>query len=220
MITTIKMMMVALMAFNVFNSTIMIKDSNKKTINVLGASYTQEQIVSEQLNDMKNKLFEDGSQTSQTLPLDMIEKLAVEQEDSQKCEASAKASTETPKAKASTNSSPTKSKTTSKATKSTTLTETASKSSDYYVKTYKITHFCGCEKCNPGNAGMTASGKSLKVGMIAMRGVPFGTVVEINGKKYVVEDRCASSSVIDVYVESHSEALKKGTYKAKVKIYY
>lgn len=219
MITTIKMMMVALMAFNVFNSTIMIQDSNKKTINVLGASYTQEQIVSEQLNDMKNKLFEDESQTSQTLPLDMIEKIAVEQEDSQKGETSAKASTETPKAKASTNSSSTKSKTTSKTTTSTS-TETASKSSGYYVKTYKITHYCGCEKCNPGNAGRTASGKSLKVGMIAMRGVPFGTVVEINGKKYVVEDRCASSSVIDVYVETHSGALQKGTYTAKVKIYY
>ena len=205
-------MMVVLMAFCAFNNTVWFQDNNK-TIDVLGASYTQELIVSAQLNNIKRDMFKHKTETSQLLSFRILEKPANQEKSTEEV---APATTAVP-----TTSTKTASKAKTKDTKitSTTTKATTSESGGYYVKTYKITHFCGCSKCNPGNAGMTASGKKLKVGMIAMRGVPFGTIVEINGKKYVVEDRCASNSIIDVYVESHSKALQKGTYKAKVKIY-
>ena len=88
----------------------------------------------------------------------------------------------------------------------------------YTVQTMRIYHYCACSYCTPGT-GITASGKKIAVGMVAMHGVPFGTVVEINSVQYVVEDRGVGPGKVDVYVESHAEALQRGTYMADVKIY-
>ncbi len=187
----------------------MVQDNEGKTISVLAASYAQGQIISDKANDISNDVMQASLAYQQILTAQLEQQAKLEAE---KAAAAKAAAAKAAAAKA----AAAKTSTTTKTTESATTTTT---STDYYVKTYKITHYCGCSKCNPGNAGRTASGKTLKIGMVAMLGVPFGTIVEINGTKYVVEDRCASSSVIDIYVSSHSEALQKGTYTAQVKIY-
>lgn len=56
---------------------------------------------------------------------------------------------------------------------------------------------------------------------IAMDGVPFGTEVEINGRRYVVEDRFGGGYTdrIDIFMDSKSEALRWGRRWLEVKIY-
>lgn len=90
----------------------------------------------------------------------------------------------------------------------------------FTVKTMTITYYCSCTKCcGPNAKGITASGKKVQEGMVAMKGVPFGTKIEINGKQYVVEDRGVGEGCVDVYVSSHQRALELGRHKVKVKIY-
>ena len=57
-----------------------------------------------------------------------------------------------------------------------------------------VTHYCACSKCCGENAsGITASGKQVEVGMVAMSSYyPFGTQIMINGTMYTVEDRGGS----------------------------
>lgn len=208
-ILTIKTLLILLMSFGLFTNASILQDDNQKTINVLGASYSAEQ-NDDSIDELQEDLTKTSTQLSQTLQAQISSQL--EQQT---------AAVATPMATpAATARATTSTKTTAKTTSTPKSTTTkADSNASYYVKTYKITHYCSCSKCNPGNAGVTASGKKLQLGMVAMRGVPFGTIVEINGTKYVVEDRCASSAVIDVYVSSHSQALQKGTYYAQVKIY-
>ena len=100
---------------------------------------------------------------------------------------------------------------------STEITDTSSIQA-YTVQRMRIYHYCSCSKCTPGT-DITASGKKVAIGMVAMYGIPFGTVIEINGKKYAVEDRGVGVGKVDIYVNSHEEALNLGTYIADVKIY-
>ena len=79
---------------------------------------------------------------------------------------------------------------------------------DLYLGNYKITHYC----CGTGN-GITASGATATpYRTVAMKGIEFGTKLNINGNTYVVEDRGVGSGVIDICVNSHQEALNKGVY--------
>ena len=58
-----------------------------------------------------------------------------------------------------------------------------------YLGKFTISHYCSCKICCGDNAtGITASGKKVKEGMVAMNGVPFGTKLLIDGKTYIVED--------------------------------
>ena len=81
-----------------------------------------------------------------------------------------------------------------------------------------ITHYCGCTKCNGPNPGISATGKPLAVGMVATSSCyPFGTKIMIDGTLYTVEDRGGSDiegdeTRIDIYVNSHEEALRKGRF--------
>lgn len=206
-ILTIRTLLILLMSFGLFTNTSILQDDNQKTINVLGASYSAEQNENS-IDELQKDLTSASMQLSQSLQAQISSQIQQQTAAAATPAATAAATTST-KTTAKTTSTP----------KSTTTTAQANSNASYYVKKYKITHYCSCSKCNPGNAGVTASGKKLQLGMVAMLGVPFGTIVEINGKKYVVEDRCASSAIIDVYVSSHSEALQKGTYYAQVKIY-
>ena len=90
----------------------------------------------------------------------------------------------------------------------------------YSLGTYRITHYCGCANCNGSWAGNpTASGSYPVAGRtIAMADLPFGTKVEINGQIYTVEDRGVPSGCVDIYVDSHSEALNSGMYYAEVRV--
>ena len=51
---------------------------------------------------------------------------------------------------------------------------------------------------------------------IAMAGVPFGTKLRINGVVYTVEDRGTPYGHVDIFMNSHSEALQFGLQYADV----
>jgi 3D (Asp-Asp-Asp) domain-containing protein len=83
--------------------------------------------------------------------------------------------------------------------------------------TYKLTAYCSCSKCCGKSDGITASGTKATAGRtVAAKGIPFGTKLMINGETYIVEDRGVGSGVIDIYFDSHSEALSFGVKYAKV----
>ena len=90
----------------------------------------------------------------------------------------------------------------------------------------EVTHYCACAKCCGSNAsGITASGKVVSRGMVAMSShYPFGTQIMINGTKYTVEDRGGSGIEnnihrVDIYVSDHNEALRLGRYRTTATIY-
>lgn len=88
---------------------------------------------------------------------------------------------------------------------------------------FKVTHYC-CEKyphiCNAGPPYKTATGTTPHVGGCAVdpKKIPLGSYVKINGVVYHAEDTggAIKGNRIDVVVETHDEALKKGTYNAEV----
>lgn len=95
-----------------------------------------------------------------------------------------------------------------------------------YSLTVDVTHYCDCTGCCGSQAtGLTASGKRVKKGMVAMSSYyPFGTQIMINGTMYTVEDRGGSGiendrSRVDIYVGDHNYALKLGRYKTTAYIY-
>lgn len=95
-----------------------------------------------------------------------------------------------------------------------------------YTLTVDVTHYCACAKCCGSNAdGITASGKQVAPGMVAMSSTyPFGTLIEINGVMYTVEDRGGSGiendpSRVDIFVADHNEALRQGRFTTTATIY-
>lgn len=89
--------------------------------------------------------------------------------------------------------------------------------------TYTVTHYC-CEQyphiCNAGPPYKTATGTTPHVGGCAVdpSKIPLGSYVKINGVVYHAEDTggAIKGNRIDLVVETHKEALSKGTYKAEV----
>lgn len=95
-----------------------------------------------------------------------------------------------------------------------------------YTLEVDVTHYCACSLCCGENAaGITASGKPVAEGMVAMSSYyPFGTKIEINGVMYTVEDRGGSGIEndihrVDIYVPDHQQALRLGRYTTTVTIY-
>ncbi len=91
------------------------------------------------------------------------------------------------------------------------------------TKIYKVTAYCPCSKCCGKYAnGITAMGTTAKAGrtVAAPSRFSFGTKLLINGKEYVVEDRggAIKGNRIDMYVNSHSEALAWGVKYLAVKV--
>ena len=88
---------------------------------------------------------------------------------------------------------------------------------------FKITHYC-CERyphvCNAGPPYRTATGTTPHVGGCAVdpKKIPLGSYIKINGNVYHAEDTggAIKGNRIDVVVQTHKEALTKGTYKARV----
>ena len=80
----------------------------------------------------------------------------------------------------------------------------------------EITHYCSCEICCPGSSdGVTASGAVCAEGRtIACDFLPFGTLVNIGGNIYTVEDKIGdgSGNHIDIYVADHDRAKQAGRY--------
>lgn len=80
---------------------------------------------------------------------------------------------------------------------------------------YRISAYCPCKKCCLKSDGITASGTQATEGRTAaMNGVPFGTKIVIDGHEYTVEDRGGGlgSKIIDIYFNTHEEALNSGLW--------
>ena len=66
---------------------------------------------------------------------------------------------------------------------------TSSEDKTYYGAC-TITHYCSCSACCGQWAGSpTASGVMPQAGVTVASDLPFGTQIEINGQRYVVQDR-------------------------------
>ena len=95
-----------------------------------------------------------------------------------------------------------------------------------YEQAALITYYCPCEICCSVNTGITANGSKARANhtVAAPKNIPFGTIITIKGKRYVVEDRGGAIKYVknhmkvDIYCDSHEEALRLGTFKAKVKV--
>ena len=95
-----------------------------------------------------------------------------------------------------------------------------------YSLTVDVTHYCACTRCcGPNAQGITASGKRVAEGMVAMSShYPFGTQIMINGVMYTVEDRGGSGiendiSRVDIFVPDHNYALRLGRFETTAYIY-
>ena len=79
---------------------------------------------------------------------------------------------------------------------------------------YKVTAYCACVKCCGKTNGITASGTKATANrtVAAPSSFAFGTKIQMNGRTYVVEDRggAIQGNRIDLYMDSHSEALAWG----------
>ena len=92
------------------------------------------------------------------------------------------------------------------------------------IKTFTITAYCPCRKCCGKWAdGITSTGTTAKEGRtIAVDPdvISYGTEVIIDGETYVAED-CGygiNGNRIDIYFNSHEDALEWGVKKKKVTI--
>lgn len=87
--------------------------------------------------------------------------------------------------------------------------------------TFNVSFYCSCSKCCGGYSnGITASGKYAKANhtIAAPKGYSFGTKIYLEGMgTYTVEDRGGAiyGNRIDVYVNSHAQALKLGRKQIK-----
>lgn len=88
---------------------------------------------------------------------------------------------------------------------------------------YKITAYCHCVKCCGKNDGITATGTKATEGRtiaVDPKQIPYGTEVEIDGHIYIAED-CGGAikgNRIDLYFDSHKEALNFGIQTKQVTI--
>lgn len=82
--------------------------------------------------------------------------------------------------------------------------------------------YCSCEKCCGWNTGIIYSGTKATQGRTVacnLNKFPIGTKLLIDGKEYIVEDTGnLSENMIDIYFESHEEALRYGSQWKAVEI--
>ena len=95
---------------------------------------------------------------------------------------------------------------------------------EYIEVTATLTAYCPCVKCCGKSDGITASGTQATAGRtvaVDTRLIPYGTEISIDGKIYIAED-CGGKVkgyTIDVFFDSHEEALNFGRQTKTVKIY-
>ena len=86
-----------------------------------------------------------------------------------------------------------------------------------YLGNFKLTAYCNCAKCCGVAGNLTASGTVPTAGRtVAMAGLPFGTQLLINGAVYTVEDLGTPYGHVDIFMNSHSDALSFGLQYADV----
>lgn len=91
---------------------------------------------------------------------------------------------------------------------------------------FTLSAYCSCVDCCGKNDGITATGAKVKQGVtvaVDPNVIPYGTTIIINGNEYIAQDTLAKhiiskydGRIIDVYFDSHSEALKFGIQTAEV----
>ena len=95
--------------------------------------------------------------------------------------------------------------------------ETSSSGQGTYLGNFKLTAYCNCASCCGTAGNATASGTMPSAGRtVAMGGIDFGTQLMINGSVYTVEDRGTPYGHVDIFFNSHSEALSFGLQYADV----
>ena len=89
-----------------------------------------------------------------------------------------------------------------------------------YLGEFLISHYCPCSICCGWTNGPTASGVMPQVGVTiaTSKEYEFGTKMEIDGHVYTVQDRggAIQGNRIDVFCNSHQEALEKGIFYTDV----
>ena len=90
-----------------------------------------------------------------------------------------------------------------------------------YLGNFTLTAYCACSKCCGKSDGITATGTVATQGRtiaVDPSVIPYGTAVSINGNIYIAED-CGGAiggKRIDVFFDSHTDALNFGVQKADV----
>ena len=89
------------------------------------------------------------------------------------------------------------------------------------IGNYILTAYCPCEKCCGKSDGITATGAKVQQGVtvaVDPNVIPYGTELIINGHTYIAQD-CGGAikgNKIDIYFDSHAEALNFGIQTADV----
>lgn len=92
----------------------------------------------------------------------------------------------------------------------------------YIEKEMIITAYCPCSKCTDGD-GITSSGTKATQGRtiaVDPQYIHYGTEIIIDGHSYIAED-CGGAikgNKIDLFFDSHEEALKFGVQKKVVRV--
>lgn len=95
---------------------------------------------------------------------------------------------------------------------------------EYALVTFNCTAYCPCSICCGQWAnGITASGATATAGrtIAAPKEYDFGQEIEINGITYIVEDRggAIKGNKLDIYFDTHAEALQFGRQTLEGKVY-
>lgn len=89
-----------------------------------------------------------------------------------------------------------------------------------YSATCTITHYCNCSRCcGKWAGGPTASGVMPEAGRtvaVDKSVIPLGSEVKIGDTVYIAEDTGVKGYHIDIFCDSHSEALNRGMFKTEV----
>lgn len=90
--------------------------------------------------------------------------------------------------------------------------------------TFSSTAYCNCTICcGPNAQGKTASGTTPQAGRtiaVDPNIIPLGSKVLVNGKQYIAEDTgsAVKGKVVDVYFDSHQQALAWGRKPVNVEV--
>lgn len=89
---------------------------------------------------------------------------------------------------------------------------------------YELTAYCPCVKCSGNWDKITATGTKATEGKtigVDPNLIPYGSKIKINDKIYIAEDTGTAlkdKKVIDIFMESHEDALNFGRQKAEIYI--